>query len=178
MKRTQQNLGASSLYSESSNYSGDIRINTENRQPAELDGYLRRVQDSLREFVLNPDFDSDIRQIFGTNTDLARAKRIIQDFALPDSNSLPAIEIRPGADINHAQGAYAAATDTVYLSAEFLRDNADNFAAITAVLLEEFGHALDARLNATDAPGDEGELFSALVSGLPMGKAEVQQIGA
>jgi len=38
---------------------------------------------------------------------------------------------------------------------------------IEAVLLEEIGHAIDHRLNGgADSPGDEGEIFSALLCGL------------
>jgi hypothetical protein len=33
------------------------------------------------------------------------------------------------------------------------------------VLLEEIGHSVDARLNVTDSPGDEGAIFAAVVQG-------------
>lgn len=151
-------------------------IDMRNSQVACLEGYLSLVQNSLHQFVLNPGFDSDIRLVFGNNVDLARARQLIQDFATQYSSSLPAIEIRAGVDINGAQGAYAAASDTIYLSAEFLRDNAANPGIITAVLLEEFGHALDTRLNALDTLGDEGELFSDLVQGQALSALEMQRI--
>jgi len=156
----------------------DSGIDITESQPTSLDGYLALVQNSLHQFLLNPGFDNDIHLIFGTNVDLARARQLILDFATQYSSSLPEIKICSGFNINSAQGAYAAASDTVYLASEFLRDNATNTDVIHAVLLEEFGHALDARLNVSDAPGDEGELFSALVRGVALTEIDVQRIQA
>ena len=52
----------------------------------------------------------------------------------------------------------------IYLSQDFLLANSADPAKISAVLLEEFGHLLDAKFNRTDAPGDEGAIFSQLVT--------------
>jgi hypothetical protein len=46
--------------------------------------------------------------------------------------------------------------------------------AIAAVLLEEIGHFVDSKINFSDAPGDEGAIFSALVRGVELDKAEFQ----
>ena len=47
-----------------------------------------------------------------------------------------------------------------------------------AVILEEFGHFVDAQVNATDTLGDEGELFSDLVRGVSLSAAELGRIQA
>jgi hypothetical protein len=47
---------------------------------------------------------------------------------------------------------------------------------LEAVILEEFGHFVDAQVNATDTPGDEGELFSAMVRGVSLSTAELSRI--
>ncbi|MEO1401710.1 MAG: Ig-like domain-containing protein [Cyanobacteria bacterium J06635_1] len=47
---------------------------------------------------------------------------------------------------------------------------------IAAVLLEEIGHGLDARLNHTDSPGDEGAIFSAIVRGVELNEAQWQAL--
>jgi hypothetical protein len=63
--------------------------------------------------------------------------------------------------LNGANGAYAAALDRIFISEEFLNQNAGNVGAsaegaapLTArVILEEIGHAVDGRLNESDSPG-------------------------
>jgi hypothetical protein len=90
-----------------------------------------------------------------------------------DLINVPAIEIRPAAEINNARGAFAAATNTIYLSQELVNENTGNVGAIASVLLEEYGHYLDAQNNAIDSPGDEGELFADLVLGKGLSQSEL-----
>lgn len=68
------------------------------------------------------------------------------------------------------RGAYAAATDdrpeVVLLDRDWLPTA--SLEELEGVLMEEIGHAIDQRLHgASDTPGDEGEIFSALLRGLP-----------
>ena len=84
------------------------------------------------------------------------------------------MKVVSSAEIGGADGAFAAATDTIYLSQEFLAENAMNPAAVADVLLEEIGHSVDARLNVTDAPGDEGAIFAAVVQGKELSQGELQ----
>ncbi len=79
------------------------------------------------------------------------------------------VELRTSAELQGAKGAFTSSgTDgkaTIYLNADWLNAGADS-ASITAVLLEELGHSLDARLNnGADTPGDEGERFSRVLLG-------------
>jgi len=67
------------------------------------------------------------------------------------------------------RGAYAAATATapelVLLDRQWLLEASPE--ELETVLLEELGHAIDQRLNGgLDSPGDEGEIFSALLRGV------------
>ncbi|MEL0589047.1 MAG: VWD domain-containing protein [Planktothrix rubescens PR222] len=48
-----------------------------------------------------------------------------------------------------------------------------NVGAIASVLLEEYGHYIDAQINAIDSPGDEGELFADLVQGKALSQSEL-----
>ncbi|MEY2831371.1 MAG: hypothetical protein RLZZ574_629, partial [Cyanobacteriota bacterium] len=75
------------------------------------------------------------------------------------------IEIVSSTAIDGAQGAYAAATNQIYLSQEFLIENQDDPDAVESVLLEELGHSFSAQINSQDVPGDEGAIFSRLVRG-------------
>ncbi|MFW6296093.1 MAG: hypothetical protein ACOC04_02760, partial [Halothece sp.] len=89
---------------------------------------------------------------------------------------LPNVEIRAASEINGANGAFAGATNTIYLAQEFLYSNRNNLDAVVAVLLEEYGHFVDYSLNSSDAPGDEGAIFSALVLGKTLSESELQQL--
>ena len=69
-----------------------------------------------------------------------------------------------------ADGAYSRETGTIYLSADCPQD------LITAVLLEEIGHHIDALFNQQETPGDEGSLFSAAVRGITLSEEEITAI--
>lgn len=60
-----------------------------------------------------------------------------------------------------AVGAYASSIGRIVLNGDWLRSASRQQAL--AVLSEELGHHLDALLNSRDTPGDEGELFAALL---------------
>lgn len=95
---------------------------------------------------------------FGDRIDTEVAKELVTDWAKGDFTALPEIEIRSAAEINGAMGAFAKATNTIYLSKEYLAQNAGNPEAIARVLLEEVGHYIDSRVNKFDAQGDEGAI--------------------
>ncbi len=78
---------------------------------------------------------------------------------------IPAITILSSAELNGANGAFAATTNTIYLSQEFIANHQENIASITSVILEEIGHWVDSQINTVDSLGDEGAIFSALVQG-------------
>jgi len=82
------------------------------------------------------------------------------------------VKVVSSAEIGGANGAFAAATDTIYVSRELLAGG--NLGAITDVLREEIGHSVDARLNVTDSPGDEGAIFGAVVQGKVLSEGELQ----
>ncbi|MFM8526200.1 MAG: hypothetical protein ACKOCM_11365, partial [Cyanobacteriota bacterium] len=73
------------------------------------------------------------------------------------------VELLPASAMPGAAGAYAVSTGTIYLNAHWLANVST--AQVLAVLTEELGHHLDGLLNASDTPGDEGELFAALLHG-------------
>jgi alpha-tubulin suppressor-like RCC1 family protein len=89
--------------------------------------------------------------------------RLVQRWGAGDFRELPPVEVVSSSAMPTAAGAYAISTGTIYLNSGWLvgasRDQA------LAVLTEELGHHLDALLNNVDTPGDEGELFAALLTG-------------
>jgi len=90
--------------------------------------------------------------------------------------SMPAIEIRPSAEINWANGAFAAATGRIYLAREFVEAHADQIDHITVVLLEEYGHFIDTQINHHDSLGDEGAIFAHLIQHKSISWAELQYL--
>ena len=118
------------------------------------------IQQAVKQFASDPGFDSKMALAFGAGNDYSSLKSAWQ---AGEFKAFPTIEIRTAAELAGANAAYVGATNTIYFSEGFLRQNANNSQAISSVLIEEFGHSVDWSVNAIDSPGDEGELFSAAV---------------
>ena len=134
---------------------------------------MSEVYGDLSKFAAGPDFVAKMNLAFGENWDAAGAKALAEGWFNGDFSDIPPVKVVSSAEIAGANGAFAAATDTIYLSKEFLTENAMNPAAVADVLLEEIGHSVDARLNVTDSPGDEGAIFAAGVQGKELSKPEI-----
>ncbi len=147
---------------------------------AELNGVLaagiETSVEQLNSFLTSPLFSSHLKTAFGESIDLDAAKALIE--SLVSRQGLPQFEIVSTADINSSLGAFDALTNTVYISQEFLSQNANNPAAIAGVVLEEIGHFIDSRINILDAAGDEGAIFSALVEEKAISDSELQGLKA
>ncbi|MFM7548988.1 MAG: hypothetical protein ACKO8I_08955 [Cyanobacteriota bacterium] len=89
----------------------------------------------------------------------ALLSELISQWAAGEFSGLPPVELLPAASMAGAAGAYALSTGRIYLNADWLAKA--SAAQVLAVLSEELGHHLDGLLNASDTPGDEGELFAA-----------------
>jgi pimeloyl-ACP methyl ester carboxylesterase len=124
---------------------------------------LQSAISQLQDFLTDPDFANKITTAFGEAVNLDAAKALIQELA--NAQSLPTIKMANLDELAGNQGAYDALTNTAYISQEFLLQYANNPENIASVLLEEIGHSIDSRINAVDAPGDEGSIFSQLVRG-------------
>jgi len=139
---------------------------------------LQEVKSYLRVWATDADFAYKMNLAFGSNFDAWEATSLVKDWADGDFSKLPEIEIRNGSEINGARGAFARTNNTIYLSQELLRQNIGNSGEIADVLLEEIGHFVDARINSSDSPGDEGAIFSAVVRGVELGDATLESLKA
>ncbi|MEG5036314.1 pre-peptidase C-terminal domain-containing protein [Microcoleus sp. AT3-D2] len=135
---------------------------------------MSEVYGNLSKFAAAPDFVAKMNLAFGENWDAAGAKALAEGWFHGDFSDIPSVKVVSSAEIAGANGAFAAATDTIYLSKGFLAGNAMNPGAVADVLLEEVGHSVDARLNVTDSPGDEGAIFGAIVQGKGLSQGELQ----
>ena len=115
-----------------------------------------------------------LSQIFGDSFDRNLADILLQNWQEKNFVDFPEIKIVSKSEINNANGAYAKESKTIYLAEEFLLQG--NNESIAAVILEEYGHHLDTLLNQTDAPGDEGAIFSSLVRGKELTNEQIQTI--
>lgn len=135
---------------------------------------LAVATEQLKDFLADPDFVTKIATTFGEGVDVASVNNLITQLA--NAQELPKIEILSVEDIGGVPGAFDPLTNTVYVSQQFLLQNANNPQAIADVLLEEIGHFIDARVNVVDAPGDEGQIFAAFVQGKNLSEAEVLEL--
>jgi surface antigen len=132
------------------------------------------VKEQLTQFAKVPNFVEKMNLAFGESWDNQAANVLTQDWLNGDFSLIPPVKFVSSTEIAGANGAFAAATDTIYLSRELLAGNGANPATVADVLLEEIGHSVDARLNVTDTPGDEGAIFAAVVQGKVLSEGELQ----
>lgn len=132
---------------------------------------MSEVYEDLSKFAAQADFVPKMNLAFGENWDAASAKALAEGWFHQDFSDIPSVKVVSSAEIGGANGAFAEATDTIYLSRELV--SGGNLGAIADVLLEEVGHSVDARLNVTDSPGDEGVIFAAVVQGKELSEGEL-----
>jgi hypothetical protein len=143
-----------------------------------LDQALQNTSEYLRQFRFNAGYTTKLETAFGSNFNRSVANQIFDKLAKGNFSDIPSIEIVNRKDINGANGAFAIATGKIYLSQEFITANAQNVNAIVAVLLEEYGHYVDSRINTKDAAGDEGDIFARLVQGKSISQQELAVLRA
>jgi hypothetical protein len=125
---------------------------------------LELLEQRLRAWAADAEaFAVVLRQVYGAEAGSAAATALRSSLLGEGLGLNLEVAALPG-----LRGAYAAATasagELVLLDGAWLA--AASAAELEAVLLEELGHALDWRINgAIDSPGDEGEIFSALLRG-------------
>ena len=124
---------------------------------------LNKTYNQLKNFAGLNDFWNLFEIAFGTQYDHTVATNLRSQWLVGDFSSFPQIEILDSSILGNASGAYGTSTNKIYLASNFLDTATDT--DIIAVLLEEYGHFVDAHINQTDSAGDEGDIFSRLVRG-------------
>jgi hypothetical protein len=137
-----------------------------------LDPIWQQSRGWLHSFATSPNFTNQMQLAFG---DSAQVSNLQKTWASDRLGTLPEIEIFPTSELDGANGAFAAETNTIYLSQEVLSEDVGSGAQ---VFLEEYGHYLDSQLTPTDAPGDEGAIFSEVVSPNVLSRSEFTQLQA
>lgn len=123
------------------------------------------AQDYLTNFFSSRDFLTRMQIPFGDNFDLDKSIALAQEITNDNLMALSEVKVLSNDVLNGASGAFSAETGNIYLSENFVVHNASQLGALANVLLEEFGHFIDSQVNTVDTPGDEGEIFAAIVQG-------------
>ncbi|MBO1055424.1 MAG: hypothetical protein HEQ27_02390 [Dolichospermum sp. JUN01] len=139
-----------------------------------LNSALTLTYNQLSTFAGLDNFWQVFDTAFGTQYNRSGAEILRLQWLSGDFSQVPQIEILDSSILGNANGAYASSNNQIYLSANFLTTSTAE--AISAVLLEEIGHFIDAQINQIDTPGDEGEKFSALVRGQNLTTQELDRI--
>ncbi|MBD1211994.1 MAG: hypothetical protein H9534_04400 [Dolichospermum circinale Clear-D4] len=139
-----------------------------------LNSALTLTYNQLSTFADLDNFWNLFDTAFGTQYNRSGAEILRLQWLSGDFSQLPQIEILDSSILGNANGAYASSNNQIYLSANFLATSTAE--AISAVLLEEIGHFIDAQINLSDSAGDEGEKFSALVQGQNLTTQELDRI--
>ncbi|WP_199332029.1 Calx-beta domain-containing protein [Anabaena lutea] len=141
-----------------------------------LRSVLALTYDQLSIFAGLENFWNLFDTTFGTQYDRTVAVTLRSQWQAGDFSQLPQIEILDSSILGNANGAYASSTNKIYLSNSFLANATPT--AVSAVLLEEIGHYVDAHINQTDSAGDEGAIFAELVQGNSLDTETLQTLKA
>ncbi|MDX2256163.1 MAG: hypothetical protein NW214_11660 [Pseudanabaenaceae cyanobacterium bins.39] len=137
---------------------------------------IQSVYDSLSAFASSADFFEQSEFVFGESLNHDVLSSLQQQWLSRDFSGLPDLKLLSASDLQGANAAFAGSTGEIYLSEGFLSQYVGSPQVLAAVLLEEVGHSVDWKVNAVDTPGDEGELFSAVLRGVDLNPAQIQQI--
>lgn len=140
-----------------------------------LNNGLTLVNQQLSTFTLDPNFNQKLTLAFGNSINPSTYKSLwsSSDF---DVQSVVDIKILTQAELNGAIGAYSRDTNEIYLADSFLTANANNLDAIALLLLEEYGHFIDAEVNPVETRGDEGRILALYVQGENISPEELQAL--
>lgn len=137
---------------------------------------LNKTYNQLKNFAGLNDFWNLFEIAFGTQYDHTVVTNLRSQWLVGDFSSFPQIEILDSSILGNANGAYGTSTNKIYLASDFL-DTATDI-DIIAVLLEEYGHFIDAHINQKDSAGDEGDIFSNLVRGNILSAVTLQTLNS
>ncbi|NCO76194.1 MAG: hypothetical protein GW795_01275 [Cyanobacteria bacterium] len=139
-----------------------------------LNQAITQAETLLLKASLNPSLEANLTTTFGNNYNVTVANNIFSSWRSGDFSNLPKIEILSPTAMNGAQGAYSNSNNTIYLSSSLVESK--SITAIRDVIIEEYGHFIDAQINDIDSQGDEGEIWRNLVLNKSMTQGELNSI--
>jgi hypothetical protein len=137
-----------------------------------LEPAYTNAQTTLNELFAQPDWVDQLLPTFGNEVDRTIATTIAQLFLSGQLQLQSLVKVIPAQSMGGLASVFDASTNTIYLSEEFVNRNVTQPEVMTRVLLEAFGHYLDAQLNTADAQGDEGQMFATIAQGTLLSAAD------
>ena len=116
-----------------------------------LNTALILTYDLLSSIAQSPDYWTIFNTVFGSSYNSTLATTLQQEWQSGDFSALPPIQVISSDVLGGALGAYAASNNTIYLADTFVANATPE--DLSAVLLEEIGHSIDAKINQTDSAG-------------------------
>jgi len=126
-----------------------------------LDMAIVSALDALHSFAHQDNFWNLFEIAFGSGYDRPTVQRLRAQWQAGDTGIFPTLAVVTQEILGTASGAYG--NGTIYLSDQFLANASET--GVVRVLLEEYGHFVDAQINPVDSAGDEGAIFAELVQG-------------
>ena len=117
-----------------------------------LDLAIVSAFDALQGFANQENFWDLFETAFGQEYDRSRVEELREQWQAGEGIKLPGIQVVAHEVLGTTQGAYALETNTIYLREHFLATASQE--NLVRVLLEEYGHFVDAQVNQEDSPGD------------------------
>jgi hypothetical protein len=137
----------------------------------------QEVYPKLQRIATSPHFQQLMQSIFGNHINIEKLHEIGNNWQTGDFSTLPLIEAREEVIFpTNTMGAFAGEIDKIYLSQKLITHSESREIADT--ILEEIGHGLDKQLNQQDTPGDEGQLFTAIITGQHLNNEQIAAIQA
>ena len=95
---------------------------------------LEQIELNLKDFANSEEFVAKMRLAFGETFDPEAALNLGNAWKNQDFSNIPAITILSSSELNGANGAFAATTNTIYLSQEFVTNHQEDVVTITSVI--------------------------------------------
>jgi hypothetical protein len=143
--------------------------NTVASATSKLEAALELWYPKLQEWARSGQLRKAAKQALQLDKTPRKLKQIIEALSSGDFRDLPEIVLLPASSMPGTIGAYSKYDRTIYIQRDWLLYACE--ANLIHTLTEELGHHLDESLNPDDSPGDEGEIFSGLLTnGLTSGQ--------
>ena len=148
------------------------------------DQALTQASAYLAELLTRADRDTLLNEVFGragTEATTFEANKQALLEAIGTNGLRIEVKLRSGTEMGGAYGAYAQVGpnghEMIYINADWINAGNLSLEQLTAVVLEEYGHALDTRLNpGLESAGDEGELFANLITNAGLNADQIAAI--
>jgi hypothetical protein len=130
-----------------------------------LDVAYNNGQLHLQSLFSQPDWMDLVAVAFGSSFDREKAAGVASAFLSGELSLQDVSKVVPAEVLQGAIAVYDNSSGMILLSDVLVNTENLDPEVIAEILLEEFGHYIDAQINSKDSQGDEGQMFSAIVLG-------------